>query len=300
MRQIGHLENEVAARTFGNFLYVQGVENEVEADAPQGWAVWIHSEDELERAAKLLAEFRADPANPRYRLTAAGADELRALAEKERAAYARKSASGREIVQTLHAGGLGLVPLVLIIISAVVFLLQQSPGTAAGVHRWLYMVNVQSDGEFVRWMPGLTEIRAGEIWRLFTPMFLHFGIAHILFNLFWLRELGRMIELRQGSWFLTLLVLTIAATSNFGQYLRGGPMFGGMSGVVFGLFGYVWMRAKFTPWSGYVIHPTTVMMQLLWLGVCFTGLVGPIANTCHTVGLAVGVAWGWIASRARP
>lgn len=300
MRQIGHLENEAAARTFGNFLYVQGVENEVEADAPQGWAVWVHAEHELDRAAKLLAEFRADPTNPRYTLTAAGADELRALAEKERTAYARKAAGGRQFGQTLHAGGFGLVPLILIIISAVVFLLQQSNGTAADVRRWLYIVSIESDGEFVRWLPGLAEIRAGEVWRLFTPMFLHFGIMHIVFNLMWLRELGRMIEVNQGSWFLARLVLVIAALSNFGQYFQGGPMFGGMSGVVFGLFGYIWMRAKFTPWSGYLIHPNTVIMQLLWLGVCFTGLVGPIANTCHTVGLAVGAAWGWLASLRRP
>ena len=56
MRLIGHLENEPQARTFGDFLYVQGVENQVEPDEGHGWAVWIHAEEELERANRLLPD----------------------------------------------------------------------------------------------------------------------------------------------------------------------------------------------------------------------------------------------------
>ena len=41
-------------------------------------------------------------------------------------------------------------------------------------------------------------------------------------------------------------------------------------------------------------------MLLIWFVICFTGLVGNIANAAHTLGLIVGVAAGWLAAqRAR-
>lgn len=287
MRQIGHLENESAARTFGNFLYVQGVENEVEPDDGLGWAVWIHAEEELERAAKLLAEFRADHANPRFRITAAGADELRALAEKERAAYAKRVVTPRQLFGARF--GSGPLSLTLIVASAAVFFLSdfgRNPQPILGLF-------------FSEYRRGLPEILHGEVWRLFTPMLIHFGAMHLFFNLLWLHDLGGTIERLQGTWRLALIVGVIAVASNTAQYFVSGPSFGGLSGVVYGLLGYVWMKGKFDPASGYFLHPQTVVMMIVWYFLCLTGLLGPIANTVHTIGLAIGLAWGWLSSQHR-
>ena len=105
-----------------------------------------------------------------------------------------------------------------------------------------------------------------------------------------------MIEQRQGSWRLGCLIVVIAALSNLGQYYVSGPNFIGISGVVYGLFGYIWMKGKFDPNSGYYVHPQTVMMMLLWFFLCLTKIMPGIANTVHGVGLLVGVAWGFFAS----
>jgi membrane associated rhomboid family serine protease len=150
---------------------------------------------------------------------------------------------------------------------------------------------------YPQWQKGLPEIRQGQVWRLFTPMFLHFGWLHILFNLLWLRDLGSMIEARKGPWLLLLLVLVIAGSSNLAQYLVSGPTFGGMSGVVYGLLGYMWMQGKFDPASRLSLEPQTVTMMIVWFFLCLFGLVGPIANTVHGVGLVVGIVWGFLAAR---
>ena len=64
-----------------------------------------------------------------------------------------------------------------------------------------------------------------------------------------------------------------------------------MSGVVYGLLGYIWMKASSTG-SGYDIHPNTVLHAYLVRVLPGDSLL-PIANTVHGVGLGVGVAWGF-------
>src|SRR5690606_25381286 len=71
----------------------------------------------------------------------------------------------------------------------------------------LFITKWDTNGAFITWLPGLPEIRRGEVWRLFTPMFIHFGFLHILFNMLWLRDLGSMIEHRESGLRLLILVL---------------------------------------------------------------------------------------------
>jgi GlpG protein len=94
-----------------------------------------------------------------------------------------------------------------------------------------------------------------------------------------------------------MLVLVIAAASNMGQFLMSGPLFGGMSGVVYGLLGYTWIRGKYDPSSGLFVHPQTVTLMIVWFFVCLVGLVGHVANTAHGVGFAVGITWGFISAK---
>jgi GlpG protein len=144
----------------------------------------------------------------------------------------------------------------------------------------------------------LPEIRHGEIWRLITPIFIHLGFLQIFFNLLWLRELGTTVEARQNSLVLLILVLVFAMVSNVAQDLMHGPAFGGMSGVVYALAAYIWMRGKLDPGSGLFLYPATVAMMLIWFFACLIGFEGGMtATTAHVVGLLMGMTWGCLSRR---
>ena len=66
-----------------------------------------------------------------------------------------------------------------------------------------------------------------------------------------------------------------------------------MSGVVYGLLGYIWMRGKFDPGSGLYLHPSTVTMMIIWFFACFTPIIPNVANAAHAAGLVIGIAWGY-------
>lgn len=140
----------------------------------------------------------------------------------------------------------------------------------------------------------LPEVMAGEFWRLITPIFIHFSVMHIAFNSLWLWDLGGVIEQLGQPWKLGAMVFGIGLVSNLAQYMFSGPMFGGMSGVVYGLLGYVWAQGKFNPFAQVTLHSQIMIMMLIWFVLCWTGILGPIANMAHTVGLVAGVFWGWL------
>ena len=137
----------------------------------------------------------------------------------------------------------------------------------------------------------LDHLKHGQVWRPITPIFIHWSIFHLIFNLFWLRDLGGMIEVQRGTRILLPLVLAVAILSNVAQYYYEGPSaFGGMSGVNYGLFGYIWVKGRFQPYLGLGISQQSTMILMAWLFLCMTGWVGPIANAAHVVGLLVGAA----------
>jgi len=295
MRVIGQLADEASARTFADYLYVQGIENQVEGQKGEGWAVWINDEDKLEQATNLLQAFRANPADPKYRTDAKRAAALREDENKDLTAYQKKIRDRRYLFRPLAAYGFGPLTFVLIVLSVVVAVLSNLGDNTAAIQP-LFINDFSVGDNLIRWRPGLHDIMEGQVWRLITPIFIHFSFMHILFNMWWLKDLGSMIEGRQSTWHLLALVLVIGACSNVAQYYWVSPDFGGMSGVNYGLIGYIWLRGKFDPASGLYLHPSTITMMIVWFFVCFTPLVPRVANGAHAVGFAMGIAWGYLSS----
>ncbi len=292
MRMIGYIPSKLNASTFSDFLYVEGITNEVEQEK-EGWAVWIHSEDELEKARALLNGYLANPADPKYRQQARQADELREREIEEQEEAARKTFDRS---RTLESSVTHVAPVTFSLIGASILItILNSYGIGS---TWLHALYFSE----YRW--GAPEILNGQIWRLFTPIFFHasllspLGFTHLLFDALWLYWLGTILESRRSTpWFL-LFIAVIAAASNFGQYLWAGPLFGGLSGVVYGLLGYIWINGKFDPNAHMVISPQVLTMMLIWYFLCLFDLIPgmKVANAAHTVGLLGGMAWGFLSS----
>ena len=61
-----------------------------------------------------------------------------------------------------------------------------------------------------------------------------------------------------------------------------------MSGVVYGLFGYIWIKGKFDPRSGLGLPQQTVFMMLGWFVACVF-IIPNVANWAHGIGLVAGM-----------
>ena len=135
--------------------------------------------------------------------------------------------------------------------------------------------------ETIRWFSftdyGITEeylyfgtlehtLESGQWWRLFTPMFVYFGWLHLAMNSLWFWELGRRVEAHQGRFALLSLTLLFSLVANLSQYLFGGTgLFGGLSGVLYGLLGHCWIYQKLAPNPAYRLPPGVVGLMLVWL-----------------------------------
>jgi GlpG protein len=298
MRLLVSLPDETQASALGDYLLTIGIDNSVE-EGSNGWQVWVKDDDKLDPARRELADFQADPADPRYTSAARDAQRLRSQDEK-RAKRLEKNYVDVRTQWAKRAGQFKAVTLAVIALSCLVYLITMIGGERTNIERLLirsvlpvYPMPVLKHIGPLRihyWgLADLTEIRQGQLWRLITPIFFHTGLVHLLFNMFMLRDFGFIIEGRKGHLWLAIFILLLAIPSNLAQYMMEGPLFGGMSGVVYGLFGYLWMKTKYAPHEGMQLHPYTIFFAIGWFIICFTPLIGNIANTAHAIGLLIGV-----------
>jgi GlpG protein len=313
------LASQQDAQRFTSWLLANRIEAHAE-QADRGWAVWVRDEDHLPQAREALMHFREHPLDQRYQ------DAERSAQAVLRDEESKRQQAQRNIVEMRGrwGGGAGGIsrrcPLVLALIgvSILVFIatMDQSERIEQAIqaqrpieHNPVYAQLVFTDPR--GWSPerGLdlwASIRSGQVWRLITPIFIHYGIAHLVLNVMWLHSFGGQIEDRRGTGFMAFLVLVLAMTSNLGQAVEAsirsqGALFGGMSGVGYGLFGYMLTKVKFDSRERYYLAPGTTFIALLWFALCIArdvpplasvlqGAIPPIANSAHAVGLFVGAA----------
>ena len=134
----------------------------------------------------------------------------------------------------------------------------------------------------------------GEWWRLFTCIFLHIGIIHLLMNMYALFFIGMLLEphLRRLR-YLSAYLLSGVAASTASLWYHTDTISAGASGAVFGMYGF--FLAMLT---GSLIEKKT--RRTLLLSILFfvgynlaNGLKGGIDNAAHIGGLVSGIIIGY-------
>ena len=137
-----------------------------------------------------------------------------------------------------------------------------------------------------------------EWWRLVTPMLIHFSFAHLAFNCLWIYVLGSKIEQYDGHFTFVTLLLISSAGANFAQFSFSGPsLFGGLSGVIYGMLGYCLIIEFESKQERYELPPAIYMFMIVWLILGFLGILnlfgfGNVANFAHLGGLISGIIFG--------
>lgn len=301
MRQVGNLGKENEARRFASYLVTKGIPAQIESDGDE-WTVWVRDENQVAESRDLFETFRRDPDNSEYRSAERAAEQIR------REQVQRQRQAHQHVVQMRERWSQSTsrrapLTLTLIVLSVLVTLTSSfgkaQQGLGASVKRELSFVDQQSFEESND--KPLAAIARGEVWRLVTPIFVHYSPIHLIFNMIMFFQFAMIVETLRGTVRLGAMILAVALLSNlaqaiFPEQLGGNPFFGGMSGVVYGLFGYVWLKAITDPQSGFFMNQSTVIILVGWLLLCMTPAMPNVANVAHIIGLVTGMALGYLPS----
>lgn len=286
MRQLGSLNSITLTNRFRDYLVTERISCQIENEG-ESFVIWILDEDKLDQAREAFQKFQVSPDADEFLGAHQQAEEIRNEQIRQVKQAIKRQVDVRKNWEPPGNSDL-IVTYVLIAISVLVTLKFQMEGSSFGIFSKLTIAEIHDVGaQRVQWNRNLQEIQDGEIWRLVTPIFPHMDPLHLLFNMYWMYLFGKLLEPRMGHWRFLLLVLTTAICSNLVQFYWANPMFGGMSGVLYAVFGFTWAKRDWEPHRGIWIDQTTVYLLVGWMFFCMLGLM-PVANAAHVSGLVSG------------
>ncbi|MDB2576388.1 rhomboid family intramembrane serine protease [Planctomycetota bacterium] len=178
---------------------------------------------------------------------------------------------------------------------------QRFPVTAVMIVGAVAAVLADASGRSIEHLMLVPGLALSEPWRLVTCILPHGGAFHLLFNVYWIWMLGRVIESRMGSPVTAVLtVLCAIAASGLEAAMMHSAV--GLSGIVYGFAFYAYARGKTDPRFYGVIDARLIRFFLGWFFLCIAltelGVIG-VANAAHFGGGLMGFACGmrrrWVA-----
>lgn len=162
------------------------------------------------------------------------------------------------------------------------------------IFAFMWLGFAEQVGEWLHY-PALDEENF-DLWRYISHTLVHLSLLHILFNLTYWWVFGGAIERECGSAKLLQIYLVTGICSAFAQNFVSGPWFFGLSGVVYGVLGYVFIVDKFSDQIYFDLPSGFLSMIIVGIALGFAGpLVDiQIGNTAHIFGLVTGCILGWL------
>ena len=273
MIKVASLPISVDLQQFSTTLLQQGLDHRINEESGQQ-VIWAHSETEAELIRRALLAWSQQGGGPEP-----ATDNLQG----------RGFDPGLLLMRAIAVFQANPFTLLLVLVCVVVALMS-SIGSRLDPVSGLFYPLLPSDSLFS--LLGAID-SPGLLLRTLTPMFLHFGELHIVFNMLWLWYFGKQLEALQPKWLFCLLVVVISFVSNTTQYLAiGYNNFGGMSGVVYGLVGYAWIIRIFMPRSGLLLNNSMFVFFVVALVAMEILASSIIATAAHVSGLLSGIVMG--------
>jgi membrane associated rhomboid family serine protease len=140
-------------------------------------------------------------------------------------------------------------------------------------------------------IPSCIEIWGGAYWGLVTTAFVHLAFWHILFNMWWAKDFGRVLESTMGRGWYMLFIVGAAIVGSGAELAFSSQTGIGFSGVVYAMFGYGLVARTVEPRLQQIVNKQTVWWLLGWLVLCIfltVAKVWQIANGAHLGGFLFG------------
>lgn len=151
------------------------------------------------------------------------------------------------------------------------------------------IMNVTGYGPFLNTLGWpITPEQHYQVWRYVSHSLLQFSLLQLVFNLLWWWYLGGALEKSLGTGKLITLTLIASLLSGFMQTTYAGPLFGGLSGTVFALMGYVWLLGQRAPDSGLQMQRGLLIFAIIWLVIEYFSR--SVVLPAHLTGFLVGLA----------
>lgn len=173
------------------------------------------------------------------------------------------------------------VTIILVLINAIIFIAETTAGGSRDTR-----IALKFGAQYT------PDLERGQWWRMFTSMFVHFGVIHIISNMYALYSIGTSVESMLGSGRFLLLYLFSGSCGNLFTYLvekstGNYAISAGASGAIFGLMGFYLMLGMLPQFRSYV--PVSSVMTNLAINLV-VGFTNPQINMkAHIGGLFGGM-----------
>ncbi len=280
MIRAASLSIDVNLLRFGYLLQRQGISHRIIEESGQQ-VIWVSGEAEAALVRQALTDWSSNSGNQQ-------ADPVMREAGPQSVAAAllpRRSLLP-SLKRTFVASPVTLSPIATCFLVALLSLLGTQPGRVV-----VLFYPLLATDNLLALLGELTSIVT--LLRTLTPMFLHFGELHLIFNMLWLWYFGRQLEAIHPRWLFIVLIILASFVSNTTQYLSSNfNNFGGMSGVVYGLVGYTWLVHTLMPRSKLQIRGSMFAVFVAALVLMEILASSWIATAAHIGGLLSGLLLG--------
>jgi GlpG protein len=280
MIRAASLSIDVNLLRFGYLLQRQGISHRIIEDSGQQ-VIWVSGEAEAALVRQALTDWSSNSGNQQ-------ADPVMREAGPQSVAAAllpRRSLLP-SLKRTFVASPVTLSLIATCFLVALLSLLGTQPGRVV-----VLFYPLLATDNLLALLGELTSIVT--LLRTLTPMFLHFGELHLIFNMLWLWYFGRQLEAIHPRWLFIVLIILASFVSNTTQYLSSNfNNFGGMSGVVYGLVGYTWLVHTLMPRSKLQIRGSMFAVFVAALVLMEILASSWIATAAHIGGLLSGLLLG--------